>query len=52
MNQKNTENGRIDFYSVVVFSSPEERELFYRKINVPISEQYITPDQIKRLGAE
>lgn len=52
MNQKNTENGRIDFYSVVVFASPEERELFYRKINVPISEQYITPDQIKRLGAE
>lgn len=49
MNDSLKEKGRIDFFSVIVFASPEERELFYRSINVPISEQYITPEQVKRL---
>lgn len=52
MNESLKEKGRIDFFSVIVFSGPEERELFHRSINVPVSEQYITPEQIKRLEAE
>lgn len=49
MNERLKERGRIDFFSVIVFSSPEERELFHREINVPLSEQYVTPEQVKRL---
>lgn len=49
MNEKNSENGRIDFYTVIVFASPQERNDFHRAISVPNSEQYITPEMVRRL---
>lgn len=52
MNEKLKENGRIDFYTIIVFSSPEEREEFYREISVPLSEQYITQEQVRRIAKE
>ena len=52
MNEKLKENGRIDFYTVIVFASPEDREGFHKKIHVPISEQYITENQVMRLLRE
>lgn len=52
MNDKLKESGRIDFYTCIVFSSPEEREEFHREINVPISEQYVTAEQVRRIKAE
>lgn len=52
MNEKLKENGRIDFYTCIVFRSPEERAEFHKGINVPISEQYVTADQIKRIKME
>lgn len=52
MNEKLKEGGRIDFYTCIVFSSPEERERFHKEINIPISEQYITADQVRRIKAE
>lgn len=52
MNDKLKESGRIDFYTCIVFSSPEEREEFHRGINVPISEQYVTAEQVRRIKAE
>lgn len=52
MNEKLKENGRIDFYTIIVFSSPEEREEFYREISVPLSEQYITQEQVRRIAKD
>lgn len=52
MNEKLKENGRIDFYTIIVFSSPEEREEFHREISVPLSEQYITQEQVRRIAKE
>jgi len=50
MNEKYKEGGRIDFYDIVVFASPEEREAFHREISVPASEQYLNPDVLRRLS--
>lgn len=49
MNENLQERGRIDFFTVIVFSSPEERADFHRQIIVPISEQYITQEQVRRI---
>lgn len=49
MNENLQERGRIDFFTVIVFSSPEERAEFHRQISVPISEQYITQEQVRRI---
>lgn len=38
----------IDFYTKVVFPSNEAKEEFYKKANIPASEEYITFDQVKR----
>lgn len=52
MNEKLKENGRIDFYTIIVFGTPEEREEFHREISVPLSEQYITQEQVRRIAKE
>lgn len=52
MNESLKEAGRIDFYTVIVFASPEEREKFHREIHIPFSEQYITEEQVRRLQGE
>jgi hypothetical protein len=44
------ERGNINWYSVIVFADEKEKEEFYRKINVPISEEYLTLDKIMRIA--
>ena len=46
------EKNNINFYSVIVFEDEEAKKDFYRKINVPISEEYLTADKILRLEKE
>lgn len=43
------EKNSINFYSVIVFADEEQRAEFYKKINTPASEEYITVDKIYRL---
>lgn len=43
------EKNSINFYSIIVFEDEKQRGEFYRKINVPVSEEYITVDKILRL---
>ena len=43
------ERNSVDFYSVIVFEDEKAKADFYRKISVPISEEYLTVDKILRL---
>ena len=43
------ERNNINFYSVIVFESEKAKKEFYKKINVPIYEEYLTADKIYRL---
>ena len=43
------ERNNINFYSVIAFESEEAKKEFYKKINVPIYEEYLTADKIYRL---
>ncbi len=43
------ERNNINWYSVIVFEDEAAKEEFYRKISVPISEEYLTADKILRL---
>lgn len=43
------EKNNINFYSVIVFEDEKAKAEFYRKINVPTSEEYITVEKIYRL---
>lgn len=43
------EKNNINFYSVIVFEDEKQKAEFYRKISVPLSEEYLTIDKILRL---
>ena len=43
------ENNNINFYSVIVFEDEKAKADFYRKISVPLSEEFLTVDKILRL---
>ena len=43
------EKNNINFYSVIVFEDEKAKAEFYKKINVPLSEEYLTADKIYRL---
>lgn len=43
------ERNNINFYSVIVFEDEAAKAEFYRKINVPLSEEYLTADKVLRL---
>lgn len=43
------ERNNINFYSVIVFENEEAKKEFYKKINVPVYEEYITADKVYRL---
>lgn len=46
------EKNNINFYSVIVFEDEEAKKEFYKKISVPISEEFITADKVMRLEKE
>lgn len=43
------EKNNINFYSVIVFEDEEQKKEFYKKINTPLSEEFITVDKVLRL---
>ena len=46
------EKNNINFYSVIVFEDEEAKQDFYKKISVPLSEEYLTADMVLRLERE
>ena len=43
------EKNNINFYCVVVFEDEAQKAAFYKKISVPLSEEYLTADKVYRL---
>lgn len=43
------EKNNINFYSVIVFEDEKQKAEFYKKISVPLSEEFLTVDKILRL---
>lgn len=46
------ENENLNWYSVIVFENEEAKREFYKKINTPIFEEYLTVDKLERLTKE
>lgn len=44
------EKDNINFYTVIVFASEDERRSFHQRIGVPEYEQYVSPEQLERLN--
>ena len=47
MEQKNS----LNWYSVIVFENEEAKAAFYKLINTPLSEEYLTVDKVMRLAS-
>lgn len=43
------ERNNLNWYSVIVFEDEEAKKRFYKLINTPLSEEYLTVDKIMRL---
>lgn len=43
------EKNNINFYSIIVFEDEKAKAEFYRRINTPLSEEYLTVDKLLRL---
>lgn len=48
--EKLKERNNINWYAVVVFENEKDRQDFFKSISVPVSEEYITAEQIRRLA--
>lgn len=46
------ERNGINWYTIIVFRDEQEREAFHRRIGIPVYEDYVSPDQLERLGRE
>lgn len=46
------ERNNINWYTVIVFRDEDERSAFHRRIGIPEYEDYVSPDQLERLGHE
>lgn len=46
------ERNNINWYTIIVFCDEAERQAFHRRIGVPEYEDYVSPDQLERLGYE
>lgn len=49
MKERHKEEQAVNWYTVIVFANEKEREAFHKEIHVPLSEEYVTPEQIHRL---
>lgn len=47
--ERMAEKNNINFYSIIVFEDEKAKADFYKKISVPVSEEYLTVDKILRL---
>jgi hypothetical protein len=50
--EKLKERNNASFYAVIVFEDEKDRDEFYKSISVPIYEEYITAEQVRRCGRE
>lgn len=48
-NEKMEQKNNINFYAMIVFEDEHEKKEFYKKINTPIYEEYLSLSQIKRI---
>lgn len=44
------ERNNINWFTVIVFENEEDRKRFMQEISIPIHEQYITEDQVRRIA--
>ena len=49
MNARLKKENSVNWYTTIVFADEAEREAFHKAIHVPLSEQYVTKEQIYRL---
>lgn len=47
--ERMAEKNGINWYSVIVFEDENAKKAFYKKISVPLSEEYLTVPQLERL---
>lgn len=47
--EKLKERNSINWYTVIIFENEKDRENFMKEISVPIFEQYVTEEQVRRL---
>lgn len=47
--EKLKERNNINWYTVIVFESEADRNAFMKEISIPIHEQYVTEEQVRRL---
>lgn len=47
--EKYKENAKMEHYSVIIFADEDEKREFYKQINLPFAEQYITTEELERL---
>ena len=45
------EKNNLNWYSVIVFENEEAKAAFYKLINTPLSEEYLTVDKVMRLAS-
>jgi Predicted transcriptional regulators len=43
------DRNNIDFYAIIVFADEVEKKEFYKKINTPLYEEYLSANQLERL---
>lgn len=48
--EKLKERNAINWYVGIVFETKEDRDRFMREISIPVYEQYITEDQVRRIS--
>lgn len=49
MEKRQKAEDAINWYTVIVFANEEERKAFHKEIHVPLSEEYVAPEQVYRL---
>ena len=47
--EKLKERNNINWYTVIVFESEADRNAFMKEISIPVHEQYVTEEQVRRL---
>lgn len=48
--QKLKDRNSIEWYTVIVFETEEDRNNFHKAISIPLYEQYVTEDQVRRIA--
>ena len=48
--EKLKERNSIEFYVGIVFETKEDRDRFMREISIPVHEQYVTEEQVRRIA--